>query len=217
MNLSELQVRKDLQQATKGWGVSRNLIELLQKHGWKALGTGAEGAVAEHPEKSYVLKIFDSDSKYTWFVNFVQMHAHYTNLPRFSRYVKPIPGMKLSYVRMEKLSKVSDQELVDSYGNYLVTMMAVGQAHRVEALSYGLKTRIQDKIDRKRLGVPSLDKPLQLAQIYRMLGGPPPKTWVDLITELCEFSKQQGIKYWDTHSGNFMLRDQTLVLTDPFV
>lgn len=91
MNLQELEIKKELKNSGRNADGIFSLKDILENHGFEFLGCGAEGAVAKHPNKPYVLKIFYSDSRYQNFVELVQTDLSNPHFPKFSKYIKRIP------------------------------------------------------------------------------------------------------------------------------
>lgn len=217
MHITEITLTHELKSATTKLDHARALKKILTRHGWKSLGTGAEAAVAMHPQKAYVLKIFNSDSRYTQFVQFVQAHATNPHVPRFSRYVRQIPGTEFSYVRMEKLQKVTHAQLLNTYAAYLAEMLAQSQVMDLSMLSDKLAMDLEDnKLMALGYNAEDLLDPDQQDEIYSKLGGHPPPTWSQVLSDLGDYSEQVDVAGWDMHADNFMRRGKTLVIVDPF-
>jgi hypothetical protein len=217
MNLSEITLTHTLKTGDRNdWHHVPNLERILKHHGWHMLGTGAEAAVAEHPQKSYVLKIFNSDSRYTQFVEFVQSHSSNPHVPKFSRYVRQVPGTKFSYVRMEKLAQVTAKQLLTKYANHVLDMIIMGHEHRIRMVVGQLRDEFMSILDTWGYGPDSLLDPETQMEIYAHMGGSPPITWTHILDDLAEFSQSSGIGTWDMHAANFMRRGETLVIVDPF-
>jgi hypothetical protein len=216
MHITEIALTHQLQQAQTSIDHSEKLKRILTQHGWKSLGTGVEAAVAMHPAKAYVLKIFNSDSKYVDYVKFVQAHQSNPHVPRFSRYVRQIPGTQFSYVRMEKLQRVFDYDLLTTYANYLFMMMVRGRQEGISMLNDDLDMTLEDRLG--DLGYDEYDIAVDEhhEEIYQKLGGVPPDTWSQMLTDLAAHSRQLGMESWDMHAGNFMRRGKTLVIADPY-
>lgn len=85
MKIQELVLRHDLE-------TNYDPRNILVKHGWKVIGSGLGGAVAQHPNRPYVIKLYRNSSRYSQFVEFVQNHQPNPYLPRFNRYVRNLPG-----------------------------------------------------------------------------------------------------------------------------
>ena len=216
MHITEITLTHELKAAGDEWDAPQALKKILSRHGWKSLGTGAEAAVAEHPQKSYVLKIFNSESNYVHFVKFVQQHSANPHLPRFSRYVKQVPGTEFSYVRMEKLLKVTEAQLLDKYGSYLAEMMAMTEVTGMGMLGHGLDAKLHDQLGNWGYTPEDLLDPDQSQEIYAKLGGEPPASWAQVLTDLTEYTEHTDVDSWDMHADNFMRRGSTLVIVDPF-
>lgn len=206
MNLRELEISTKLSQI--GHPASYKLHRIMSDHGWNILGTGMEATVAEKPGAPYVLKVFPATSKYVLFVQFCQQHAHNPHLPRFSRYVRPVPHTTFSYVRMEKLKPVQETMLMRSYAPYLC---AVDHVFRSEDRSpvfwnHAMSRWDLDELPEKR-GYADLAACAQKA----------PASWRQVVEQLVQLMQAQQMKQFDLHSNNMMLRGSTLVITDPFV
>lgn len=93
-----------------------------------------------------MLKIFPSDSAYVKFVEFVQSHSGNPHLPRFSRYVRPVPGTEFSYVRMEKLQKVTLPQLLNKYAAYLAEMVGIGQVMDMQILDNDIEDLLDNQL-----------------------------------------------------------------------
>lgn len=112
MQLAELQLKRELKAIGKlNYGFGTELSNLLRERGWTVLGRGSEAAVAEHPSKPYVLKIYPTGSLYTKFVDLAQRVPQNPHFPKFSREQRKIPGTLFSYVRMEKLARVTEFDI----------------------------------------------------------------------------------------------------------
>lgn len=217
MHITELTITNQLRDVVQShFNHADALKKILTRHGWKSLGTGAEAAVAMHPQKAYVLKIFNSDSQYVHFVEFVQAHQSNPHLPRFSRYVRQVPGTEFSYVRMEKLHKVTQSQLLTTYAAYLADMMAMGQVAEFSMLSDDLDMRMEDNLMHMGYDIQDLLDPEQQDEIYQKLGGQPAHTWSQVLSDLADYSDHMDVASWDMHEDNFMRRGKTLVIVDPF-
>jgi hypothetical protein len=188
---------------------------ILRAAGWQVLGSGVEGAVAMHPRREYVLKLFDSDSPYKYFVGYAQQHKENPHLPRFSRYVRPVPGTNWSYVRMEELKPLGAS--FDTAREYLM-MFYPGEAwymRYVELITNKDLNAGLDKLDDKILvdQIEAIKKGnlsyLDLCKLLRIR--PADNQWQLAITDIVHH--KWG--YFDIHPRNMMLRGETLVITDP--
>jgi hypothetical protein len=203
MHITELEISKQLKSAP-----IYGLKSIFRKHGWEYLGSGAEASVALHPNRSYVLKVFRSSSKYQLFVKFCAQHVNNPHLPTFSRYVRPIPGTAFSYVRMEKLNKVSEQQLASTYMPEMRALYDVGQAHHIDTIG--------DSLNDHLIAQWGFWDTYTADQLYNKLNKQPPASWLEIIEQLCKYAVDQGMRHMDLHDENFMLRQQTLVILDPF-
>ena len=200
--LNELQLTKQFKQKNM-LNYGKDAEQILNQNGWRVLGRGAEGAVAEHPNKSYVLKLFRKNSLYNHFVNLVQ-HSNNIHFPFFSRFVKPVPGTMYNYVRMEKLTPVNSQILLDNFFPELCDVEYVfptGFGNSTPAVSlYSSVTEIfYDEYNN--------DFSTVIKDQHQ-----PDQQWVDALESIKKLKHPI-----DFHSGNFMLRGNILVITDPII
>lgn len=204
MKLDELQITKD----TKVWGTRPQSI--LAQYGWTVLGAGFEGAVAEHPQKKYVLKLFNADSKYIDFINKIVKPNHGNpHLPRMDRFVRSIPGAPyFRYVRMEKLNPIpNDTVLVD---DFLPEMIMSSIICKRFGKWFGISHVVNNKL--RDFGT-KYDDP----KVWEIINKKPPSmSWIKTFLQIIKLSKTDRIEI-DMHSGNFMIRGDTLVITDPFI
>ncbi len=211
MNLKELEITKRLKKP-------QSLSEVLKAYGWHVLGTGKDATVAEHPKKSYVLKIWARGSLYEKFVPFVQQHSSNPHVPKFSRYIKSVPGTRYLYVRMEKLNSISNTHLLSTYLRETIYLWLAGMKYNIiDNLEWSIESRVLDYL--RSLGITQnledFEKPEFEQKLWREIGMPP-ETWVTLVDAFMSYSKQLGIKGLDMHSDNLMQRANTLVITDPY-
>jgi hypothetical protein len=200
--INEIEIRT----ALKGSRHPQSAKDVLTKHGWNILGRGIEALVAAHPKKPYVLKLFPKNSEYRWFVQYCQTNPNNPYLPKFSRYVRPVPGTGYSYVRMEKLQHISDSTLIKSFAPYLCVLHELfddrsddifwnlGYDHAAFA---GIVHNIYD--DQEACAADA------------------PPAWISTVQDLIRIMQQHNLTQFDLHSENVMLRGNQLVITDPFV
>jgi hypothetical protein len=189
MNLNELELTRKLKQI-RGSMIGSKLADVVHSHGWTLLGRGSEGAVAEHPTKNYVLKIWPTSSLYTRFVQLVQRYPN-PHFPRFSKVMKALSGTQFSYVRMEKLTKVTDYDLVVSMPECWCAVAEIYK--RVGVALPGWIDQNHQEIDCTNIS-------------------PDAKQVVRLMTAQL---KKIGPRL-DLHPVNIMRRGNTWVITDPY-
>lgn len=208
MQISELQITKQLKK--RGPVYWKQVVE---QHGWTLVGQGNEAVVVQHPQKPYVLRIFSRDNPYVDWVKLVQTHQQNPHFPKFSRYVRPIPGTEMNYVRMEILEPVTKIQLMKNHLPelaylYIQTSLLGLEFHYDFAPTVGVHLR---ELSRGSI----FDKQIQ-SELWEKIGTPDAlwKQAVDLLLDL----HQKGTSWpsdIDMHEGNFMLRGPTLVITDP--
>jgi len=202
MQINELEIGRKLKRGMVG----ADLANLLHQKGWMPLGHGFEAGVAEHPRKSYVLKIFPKTSPYVHFVNMVQRNPQNPHYPRFSRYVRPVPGTEYAYVRMEKLAKMLPYDLVQ-FPSLLCLMDQLWLTHDPHALPpYWVRTSVTwDPHVADSNGVTDCNNETINPQETQA------------IHELSDTLKDIGWRHIDLHAANFMMRGNMWVITDPFI
>lgn len=203
MKINELQLSKDVKK------YDNNPEKILSKNGWKVIGDGVESAVAEHPNKSYVLKLFYTRSRYVDFVKFAQEHQSNKHLPRFGRYVRPVPGSIFSYVRMEKLKPILTSKLLSDYFPEIVAVFLKFNGFGKGSGATWFENIVKKKFDNE-LGLGWDTNKIQ--ELWDNIGKHVDSHWLSLLDEL----KSLNINV-DFHDENFMLRGKTLVIIDPFI
>lgn len=206
MQLHELEISRKLSHIHHP--ASYKLHAIMRDHGWRILGSGMEATVAEKPGAPYVLKVFPRNSKYALFVQFCQQHGSNPYLPRFSRYVRPVPHTTFSYVRMEKLKPVNERNLMTAYAEY---MCAVDQVFRMEDRTPVFWNHAMSRWDLDEL--PEKQGYTDVAHCAAQA----PTEWAHTIEALVQLMQSEGLQQFDLHPDNMMLRGSTLVITDPFV
>jgi hypothetical protein len=212
MNLSELEISKTLKRV--GYAGDIPIQTLLDKHGWTLLGTGMEAMVAQKPGAPYVLKLFITKSAYVHFVAYCQQHADNPFLPRFSRYVRPVPGTTFSYVRMEKLKPLSEKQLLTQYPEYVCALNHMfrhpeGEFHSEHGIfwNHAMSTWDIDELPEKQ-GYTDVQDCMRHVN----------PQFVQTVKDLVHVMKTKSLKQLDLHSANMMQRGPgKLVITDPFV
>ena len=222
--------------------------KVLKKYGWNVIGVGMEAAVAEHPNKSYVLKLFEDDSNYKAFVQFAVNHRGNPHVPVFFRGIETrdltkideksnisiqglmstIPGTDYSYVRMEKLSRITEKDLVKKYTPEMMFLYLEGIRLNTLGLNYELKELMRKKViiefrlfsSKKSFNTDFINKlaadDTKREELWTKLGRKPDPSWMAVATDLLQLSKKVKTTGLDIHEDNVMLRNTVLVITDPF-
>ena len=190
MNLSELEITRRLKNIRGNNMIGSQLQDVVYAHGWKLLGRGSEASVAEHPQKGYVLKIWPTNSLYTKFVEMVQKHPS-PHFPRFSKIMKQIPGTRFNYVRMEKLAKITEYDILIEMPECFCALKELFTKTRIPPPHF-IETNMK-KVECSRLS-PAAQQAINLmaAQVQKI--GP----------------------RLDLHPANIMRRGSTWVITDPY-
>ena len=228
MQIKELEISHKLKRSMGG----SDLANVLHQNGWTPLGHGYEAGVAEHPHRSYVLKIFPRKSPYVQFVNMVQTHPqnpHFPkffsrqqqdpnnpnkeivdpddpNFPNYLKYVRPVPGTQYSSVRMEKLRKMLPYDLTQ-FPSLLCLLDELWFTHVPHRRPpYWVRSNVSWD--------PHAVDAEGLIDCNQEAITPQEKQAIQLVSNKI---KEIGWDRVDLHSGNFMMRGNTWVITDPFI
>ena len=199
MNLHELEIKQRLQDTG-----TRQLQAVLAQYGWHPLGYGAEATVALHPERKYVLKLFPRDSLYMHFLQMVKQDPTNPHFPKFSREVRDVPGTKYSYVRMERLNRVMEYDLVNDFPQLLCLLDKFYNSFHKWPPTWVRMNVSWDPIwgSSGAIDCNNLDITAQERAVFHLL---------------TDKTRQLGWDRVDMHASNFMARGNTWVLTDPFI
>ena len=204
MNLNELEISHTLRQSD--W--HGDVRPILDQYGWHVLGSGAEAIVARHPHKPYALKLYYSGSAYSYFVNLVQDHENNPHLPRFSRYVRRVPGAKnWMYVRMEILTRVTPEQLTSTYLPYMCEIDRQISQPNIERKGIYWNSAMRDSYVSSKYSYKNLDACADNS----------PTSWQQAVRLVLSQAVKHNVKQIDLHYNNMMLRGNTLVITDPLV
>lgn len=200
MQIHELDITRKLKRFGLG---GSDLANLLRQKGWSPLGFGYEAGVAEHPDKRYVLKIFPRNSYYVHFVNMVKQQPNNPHFPRFSRYVRHVPGTEYAYVRMEKLDRMREYDLVQFPS--LLCLLGKMWTDRNMTPPVWIHMNVSWDSQEQPDGMVNCNQ-LHISEQERAA-----------IQALSDKVHELGWRHLDLHSANFMTRNNQWVITDPFI
>ena len=211
MKINEISISQDI----KTFLIS-DLEKLIAKYNWHFLGRGFEAAVAEHPNKKYVLKIFKAESFYNHFVRLAQRYKNNQHFPKFYSKVKTIPGAShWHFIRMEKLEPITDELLLSQYQSELFYLCESAKKSWIPGglLMYNKELKA---IAGKEYNFNY--NPLQTPQpeIWQYIQQPPAK-WKQAADAVTKLAGKMNLINLDLHETNFMRRGETLVFLDPYV
>jgi len=192
---------------------SKKLQYVADKYGWKPLGRGAYGWVFEHPTKNYVIKVFSSNRSYENFVKFARLNSTNIHIPKISKDARVIPGTSFKYVKMEKLQPISEETLNTKYFSELAYIIVKLAKFDLQAPDHE-EAFVVDQLKKHGLEFNQL-RQLRFADIFAKFKKPD-QSWIDIVDKLILYAENVGEVYFDIHYQNFMLRNNTLVITDPF-
>lgn len=210
MRILELDLKKQLKSADS----TADFYAIARKYGWKPLGRGLYGAVFEHPNKNYVIKVFYRNRSYEKFVDFVLENSTNPHLPKISKNIRAVPGTDLKYVGMENLEPVSEETLRTKYFPelaYMVVKIAKFDLHAPDDVEDFVSQQLQEL----GLEFDSL-RQVNLSEMFDMIHHTPDPSWQTIVDKLVKYADNTGENYFDIHYENFMLRNNTLIITDPF-
>lgn len=79
-----------------------NLVQALEKQGWRKLGSGVFAQVLEHPKFPYVIKMFANDPAYMRYFNWARQNQDNPHVPKIrGKFIKIANDVYA--IRMEKL------------------------------------------------------------------------------------------------------------------
>jgi hypothetical protein len=213
MKINELTITKDLNAARD----PSDLEDIMQQHGWKVLGSGAEAAVAEHPDKQYVLKVFEKTSRYIDFVHFALENQSNPHVPKFNSHVKQIPNTPYNYVRMEKLTKTNNSKLISDHISDMYALVVISNDHSIQIHS-SLPNEVETYLD-AHYGIDDIrmyDK-RKFESNFLKIGKKADPSWIQICNSLMDYCNAIGFPHLDLHGANFMMRGNTVVILDPFI
>jgi len=144
--------------------------------------------------------------------------------PRLAGMVLELPGKK-SAVRMERLKPITEQLMLFKFRPELYVLYLEDINQDMNGLTYELRMTL-----RKRLLSMFSVKSDQTAwlkdfaenqggwhELWNKLGRSPDEMWIKTVIQLMDSAARLGMPGLDLHEDNLMRRDDTLVITDPFV
>ena len=211
MQINEISISQDIKTL-----LISDIEKLIAKYNWHFLGSGHEAAVAEHPNKTYVLKIFKAESFYNYFVRLAQHYQNNPHFPKFYSKVKTIPGAShWHFIRMEKLEPITDELLLSEYQPELFYLC---ESAKKALLPGGLMMYNKElkAIAGKEYNFDY--NPLQKPQpeIWEYVSQPWEK-WKQAADAVTKQAARLKLLNLDLHEANFMRRGETLVFLDPYV
>lgn len=208
MKLKELELSKNIKNPVYGPN------DILKKSGWKVLGDGMSGAVAENPNKNYVLKLFRNDPNYEVFLNVMANNQSNPHVPKISREVRKVPGSEYFYVRMEKLKKVTVPELFGHFAPEICYITVLAHQYDIP-MAESTENNVWGILDRHKVDFDVL-RNVDITEMFKKLGRFPDKSWYDIVDIVLKNVDVTESSYLDIHDENFMKRGSTLVITDPY-
>ena len=161
-------------------------VNILRKAGYRILGTGVFGAVFGKPDANHVLKLFSAtDKAYIDFVNLVRENPN----PHFPRFKGKLMKITDEYyaIQMEKLTPIYGPEGVELA--QLMNNYSRGAGH--QGMKYQTKTEVIEKMRKLEKTQPGIRRACLL------------------------IAKRIPSRRIDIHDENIMMREQTVVITDP--
>lgn len=166
-----------------------NSLEIeLARQGWKRIGKGAYGVVYEHPSFPYVFKIFYDDPDYFKYFNWAKQHQDNPHVPKIKgKYIKI--NNKTYAVRMEKLEPLTSVDT--TIKKYVDPNLQAKSKLNISHYDNIDKLSLYSNLEFLKENFPDLYDVINYV-----------KTNFPLISQ-------------DLHGGNIMLRNDTIVITDP--
>jgi len=167
----------------------QSYANILSNQGFSVIGKGMFGTV--YGNDKYVAKIFkESDECFLEFINYAKARKGNPFLPRFS-----------------KVNSVYDENYGPSY--LVFSERLTTPSKRDRTLLSDVSLLIDLKKDHIERGDAAGDIVINIEEKWPGV--------VQVLVDLQKhFSKLETNCFWDTHGGNFMLRGDQLVITDPY-
>jgi hypothetical protein len=120
-------------------------------------------------------------------------------------------GLPLWYVRMEKLTSLSEFELYSE--RYLPELWALHWTCRRRLIHCNVD--MYNMANLLNINSVAFAK-LTDQEFYQKVGRTADPEWMQLVEDLITLAKKLGLRELDLHYNNFMQRGSTLVIIDPF-
>lgn len=203
-----------------------SIIEKIKQQGWSYLGRGMYGIVFGHPDKNYVLKLFN-DKGYSFYLEFIKKHSDNPHVVKIKEIISDGFGInkKWKLVAIEKLNPIKFPNWVDYIASYYSSFLDNGDDvgndfyNTLENFEKYLTTRSKSDISfyqsiKLKNNINNTKKAVR--RLYFFI-----ENYLDLFRILFELNKfKNSTSYsgqFDLHTGNFMKRPSTgeIVVTDP--
>ena len=202
------------------WSTTDDEIDaILKKKGYKKLGAGVDQSAYLEPGTGHVLKIFGTQTSATapkqargkpqfsadhkmffaW-AEYCNKNANNPFLPKFSGFESfYFKGQTYLQIRQEQLtSNLNMGKLAETMANAIEDGEDFEEYQDLLPIEYS----------RAYVGL--------LSQFKKQVGERGVHLFWDTLEELYRIGRRKGWG-WDLHSGNFMMRGQTIVIVDPWV
>lgn len=212
MKINEISIDDDI----KKMNDLESIKKTFEKYGWIFVGSGMDAVVAKNPQKNYVMKVFLENSNYKYFIQLISTHTN-IHFPKLFGNQKQVPGKpKWSFVRIEPLSEI---ELNSLYSIYLPEITCLYQKTIEHKLPRTISKNSLMKLDNKiqqDFGIQLFNSSTMFnSKIWDILAMPS-EQWQQACDLLCKNAVDNNISFIDVSSQNFMLRNKTLVIIDPY-
>lgn len=172
------------------WGLPSELVKFLKKQGYELLGDGAFSDVFAKPGEKFVLKVIRRNANEDCYLQYVKAlqgktNPHFPKIGRIREY-KTEAGMTWYVIPVERLKRVTPPVFRKRPDCIF--------AYSYEAYSKPASLKNVHPVDYDEM----VEKYPQLVEALKFIHS--------TFTGQCDM---------DLHSGNMMLRGDTLVLTDP--
>ena len=180
------------------WGLPENLEKWLIERNFEEIGSGYYSKIFSSKTESFVVKVNKGkiDQEYLKYIDFCLSHKGNSHLPKISKpkmlddwYIIFIEELDPIVDSVEELG-IYDDDMMEYFKNYIYG--------RISDYSYKYFEELWEKIKEENEDVTE-----QLPDVAEVLF---------TAMNYCRFSYRN----LDLHIGNVMMRDKTLVLTDPF-
>lgn len=192
----------------------------LKQHGWQSIGTGSRAEVFGKPNKSYVIKIYERDPGYGWFLDFIESQKNNPHVVKISRPIHREEKGSCGVVAIERLDPLPQTKKVFFNLVYLLSKMLQKNTNTDELLGDNLDQYFENQVssfitrqvfDKKRA--------TQLRALLKWLRMNQPELLKTIIDFHIFLNKNMHNYTFDLHAHNFMIRPgtNTIVITDPIM
>ena len=204
-------------------------FDLLEQKGWTKLGEGSFGIVFGHPQKNYVIKLYEYDPYYDIFLNFAEKNQKNPHIVKMRKtiYRGEYARGYVNAVMLEKLKPLADRRIFKIIFEFF---NALKELNLNDAPTESILSEVKIILGQKRESLARMGKGdakfirrrminmNKVSSLLDILNRKQPKL-IETLIDLAKFVEKNGAEGggFDMHSENVMIRPSTgeIVITDP--